>query len=144
MIWVDGDACPVKEIVVRLAREFSQPVTMVIDTSHQLRSDYAQILTVDKQADSVDLAIINRAKKGDILVTQDYGLAAMALGKGLWAIHQSGMEFTDHNMDELLFTRALSGKMRRAGKRTSGPKKRTRQDDEAFEASFRKLLTKIH
>lgn len=143
-IWVDGDACPVKEIVVKTAREFSLPVTMVIDTSHQLRSDYAEILTVDKQADSVDLAIINRASKGDLLVTQDYGLAAMALGKGLRAIHQSGMEFTNENIDELLFTRALSGKMRRAGKKTSGPKKRTRQDDEAFEAAFRTLLAKNH
>jgi hypothetical protein len=113
---------------------------MVVDTSHQLRADDAAVLTVDKQSDSVDLAIINRAQRGDILVTQDYGLAAMALGKGLRVMHQSGKEFTEDNIDELLFTRALSGKLRRAGRKTSGPRKRTRADDLAFADGFRRLL----
>lgn len=140
MIWIDADACPVKEIVLRLARERRLPVTMVCDTSHQLKDSYAAVLTVDRHGDSADLAIVNRAARGDILVTQDYGLAALALGKGLRAIHQSGMEFTNENIDELLFTRALSGKLRRAGRRTGGPKKRTREDDRAFEEGFARLL----
>ncbi len=143
MIWIDADACPVKEIVLRLAKGRRLPVTMVCDTSHQLWDSYATVLTVDRHGDSADLAILNRAAKGDILVTQDYGLAALALGKGLYAIHQSGMEFTGENIDELLFTRALSGKLRRAGRRTGGPKKRTRENDRSFEIAFDRLLDRI-
>ncbi len=143
MIWIDADTCPVKEIVLRLAKQRHLPVTMVCDTCHQLWGSYATVLTVDRQGDSADLAILNRADKGDVLVTQDYGLAALALGKGLYAMHHSGMEFTSENIDELLFTRALSGKLRRAGRRTGGPKKRTQRDNLAFESAFGRLLDRI-
>jgi hypothetical protein len=142
-IWIDADACPVKEIVLRLAKEYHLPVTLVCDTSHQLSYPNATVVTVDRHGDSADLAIINQAEKGDLLVTQDYGLAALALGKGLFAIHQSGMEFTNDNMDELLFTRALSAKQRRAGRKTGGPKKRTREDDRNFEGKLAALLARL-
>ena len=81
-IYVDADACPVKEIIVREAKKRKIPVTMVIDTSHELSDGYSRIITVDKARDSVDIKLINLVSPGDLVVTQDFGVAAMALGKG--------------------------------------------------------------
>ena len=142
-IWVDADACPVKGEVLEAAKAFSLPVTMVCDTSHELRGYPCEVLTVDRHSDSSDLAIINRAERGDVLVTQDFGLAALALGKGLYAMRQDGMEYTPENIDELLFTRSLSGKLRRAGRRTGGPKKRSREEDRRFAEGFTALLRRV-
>lgn len=139
-ILVDADACPVKEIIVRLAKAAGIPVTMVIDTSHQLNDGYSRVVTVDKGADSVDFALMGLLRAQDVVVTQDYGLAAMVLGKGARAINQNGRIYNDENMDRLLMERHLSSKIRRSGGRTKGPSKRKKEDDEAFEIAFRNLL----
>ena len=139
-ILVDADACPVKQIIVKIAKRLEIPVMMFIDTSHELNDGYSRIITVDKAADSVDYALMRRLTKEDVAVTQDYGLAAMALGKGAWAIHQSGLVYTNDNIEKLLMERHVSGKIRRAGGRTKGPAKRTIEDDARFEAAFEKLL----
>ncbi|HEX2947583.1 MAG TPA: YaiI/YqxD family protein [Clostridia bacterium] len=139
-ILVDADACPVKDIIVKVARQNNLPVTMLIDTSHELSDGYGRIITVDKARDSVDIALINLVKAGDIVVTQDYGVAAMALGKKARALNQNGMIFSDDNIDRLLFERHLGSKVRRAGGRTSNPPKRKREDDESFERSLRRLV----
>jgi len=139
-ILVDADACPVKEIIVRLAKQHKIPVTMLIDTSHQLDDGYSTVITVDKQADSVDFALMGLLARDDIVVTQDFGLAAMVLGKGARAVNPNGLVFTDDNMDKLLMERHIGQKIRRGGGRTKGPYKRTREDDEKFEAAFEKLL----
>ena len=139
-ILVDADACPVKQIITRVAREHLIPVVMFIDTSHQLSDAYATVVTVDKQRDSVDIALINRARAEDIVVTQDYGLAAMVLGRGARALNQNGLVYTAQNIDKLLLERHLSQKVRRSGGRTAGPPKRTRADDEHFEAAIRQLI----
>ena len=139
-ILVDADACPVKEIIVRLAKAKEIPVTMLIDTSHQLNDGYSRIITVDKEADSVDFALMGLLKKGDIVVTQDYGLAAMALGKEAKVINQNGLIYTNDNIDRLLMERHISGKARRSGKRTKGPSKRTKEDNMKFEAGLERLL----
>ncbi|OJU12827.1 MAG: hypothetical protein BGN88_14675 [Clostridiales bacterium 43-6] len=139
-ILVDADACPVKEIIVRLAKYVSVPVTMVIDTSHVLNDGYSEVITVDTARDSVDIRLINLVCRGDIVVTQDYGVAAMALGKGAFAINQNGMIYHEGNMDRLLFERHLSGKQRRAGNKSGKAKKRTEENDRAFELSFWGLL----
>jgi len=131
-ILVDADACPVKDIIMRLAREKDIPVTMFIDTSHELNGDYGTVVTVGKDRDSADFALVNRVKAGDIVVTQDYGLAAMALGKGAKALNQNGLVYTDANIDRLLMERHIGQKVRRGGGRTKGPSKRTREDDERF------------
>ena len=144
-IYVDADACPVKEIIEKTAKEYKIPVTMVIDVNHILYSDYSEIVTVSQGADSVDIALINRVEKGDIVVSQDYGVAALSLGKGAYAIGNSGLLYTKDNIDRLLFERFMHGKVRRAGKmsRGGGPKKRTNADDENFEKSFRKLCESV-
>lgn len=142
-IYVDADACPVKEIIEKTAKEFSLPVVMIIDVNHILHSDYSEIVTVSQGRDSVDLVLVNRLKPGDIAVTQDYGVAALALGKGCCAIGNSGLIYDSSNIDKLMFERFLGGKVRRAGRkggRTFNPKKRTKQDDERFEKNFRKLI----
>lgn len=142
-ILVDADACPVKEIIVRLAKQYKIPVTMLIDTAHELNDGYCRIITVDKQADSVDYALMGMLTRDDVVVTQDYGLAAMALGKGARVIHQSGLVYTNDNIDKLLMERHIGGKIRRGGGHTKGPAKRTKVDDARFEAAFKKLLSAV-
>ena len=139
-ILVDADACPVKQIIVRIAKERGIPVTMLIDTSHELNDGYSWIITVDKQADSVDYALMGLLTRDGIVVTQDYGLAAMALGKGARVLNQNGLIFTDENIDKLLMERHIGQKVRRSGGRTKGPSKRTKEDDASFEAALEKLL----
>lgn len=139
-ILVDADACPVKDIIVRLARQRGYHVIMVCDTSHIIRDGYSQVVTVDKGRDSVDLVLANQLRPSDIVVTQDYGVAALALGKGCRAIGNSGLEYSDANIDQLLFERHLGQKVRRAGGRTGGLKKRSAEDDAKFEETYLRVL----
>lgn len=139
-ILVDADACPVKEIIVKIAEKNDLPVMMFIDTAHQLRDGYSTVVTVDKERDSVDFALMKILTKNDIVVTQDFGLAAMVLGKGAKAINQNGMVFADGNIDNLLFERFLGQKVRRGGGRTNGPRKRTKEDDQNFETALERLI----
>ena len=144
-ILVDADACPVIRIVERVAKTHGIPVTLLCDTNHVLTSDYAEVRVIGAGADAVDFALINLCRRDDVVVTQDYGVAALALGKGACAIHQSGGLYTQDNIDQMLMERHLARKARMGkGKHhLKGPKKRTKEEDEAFEAAFRKLLMKI-
>ena len=139
-ILVDADACPVKKQIVELAKYRRLPVIMLIDTSHVINDGYSEVITVDKERDSVDIKLINLLKKDDIVVTQDYGVAAMALGKGAKALNQNGMVYNADNMDRLLFERYLGAKVRRAGGRTATIRKRSPADDESFSAALAQLL----
>lgn len=142
-ILVDADACPVKNEIEDIAKKYNISVTMFIDTSHILKSEYSEIITVDKSADSVDIALINRTCAGDIVVTQDYGVAAMALGKKAYAINQNGLVYTAENIDRLLFERHIGKKVRRSGGRTGTIKKRTLEDNKHFSEKFIALIEKI-
>lgn len=142
-ILVDADACPVKDIIVRNAKKRGIPVTMIIDTSHELFDGYSTVVIVDKARDSVDIKLINLLKRGDIVVTQDYGVAAMGLGKGANVLNQNGLVYSDNNIDRLLFERHLGQKVRRAGGRTGSIKKRSKENDEAFEKALIKLLEEV-
>ena len=137
---IDADGCPVTDIAVRLCKKFQIPCTIFCDTAHEFRRDGAQTLVFDKGADSVDYAIANRAGTGDIVITQDYGLASMCLAKGCRVLHQDGWEYTYENMDALLLVRHESRKHRASGGRFKGPKKRTLQQDQSFEAALCSLL----
>ena len=101
-IFVDADACPVVTIIEKLAKENSVPVTLLCDTNHVLSSAYSEVVVVGAGADAVDYKLISICHKGDIVVSQDYGVAAMALGKGAYAIHQSGRWYTNDNIDQML------------------------------------------
>lgn len=141
-IYVDADACPVVSIVEQVAKEKEIPVTLLCDTNHVLHSDYSEVKIIGAGADAVDFALISMCRKWDIVVTQDYGVAAMALGKGAYVIHQSGKWYTDENIDQMLMERHLNKKARRvAGKNhMKGPKKRTKEDDLRFQQSFERMV----
>ena len=140
-IYIDADACPVTRIAERVAREQGIPVVLLCDTNHVLTSSYSEIKVIGAGTDAVDIALINICRKGDIVVTQDYGVAALALGKGAKAIHQSGRWFTDENIDGLLMERHMAKVARRSAKHhLKGPAKRTAEDDRRFEESFRRLI----
>lgn len=142
-IYVDADACPVVGIVERVAKEYKIKVYLLCDTNHVLHSDYCEVKIIGAGADAVDFALVTMCTSGDIVVTQDYGVAAMALGKDAYAIHQSGRWYTDDNINQLLMERHMAKAARRgkSKKRLSGPRKRTQEDDKNFEESFRKLIT---
>ncbi len=142
MIYVDADACPVIAIVEQIAKEFSLPVTLICDTSHVLKSGYSSVKIIGAGSDAVDFALANMCEKGDIVVTQDYGLAAMALAKGCNAINQNGIIFDSENINSFLNSRFIAGKLRRSSSKNhlKGPKKRTRDDDTRFYNAFTGLL----
>lgn len=142
-ILVDADACPVKELLVAAAKKRGIPVIMLIDTSHVLNDGYSTVITVDQGRDSADIRLANLTRPGDLVVTQDYGVAAMALGRGASALNQNGLIYCEANMDRLLFERALGQKIRRAGGKAGKNKKRIRQDDMNFLAALEKLLDEI-
>ena len=141
-VFVDADACPVVGIIEKVAREHNVPVTLLCDTNHVLSSDYSEVIVVGAGADAVDYKLISICHKGDIVVSQDYGVAAMALGKGAYAIHQSGKWYTNENIDQMLMERHLNKKARRTSRKNhlKGPRKRTSEDNERFRESFEKMI----
>lgn len=139
-ILVDADACPVVDLTVREAKARNIPVTLITDTAHVLNSTDAEVITVEKGSDSADFKLVNLVQKGDLVVTQDYGLAAMVLAKGGRALNQNGMIYSEQNMDTLLFTRHIAKKVRMAGGRTKGPHKRTKEQDEDFLRTLQRML----
>lgn len=145
-IYIDADACPVVGIAEDIATKYNISVTLLCDTNHVLTSDYSEVIVVGAGADAVDYKLISICHRGDIVVTQDYGVAAMALGKGAFAIHQSGKWYTNENIDQMLMERHLNKKARRASSRNhiKGPRKRTKEDDQRFAESFEKLLRKAN
>lgn len=134
---VDADACPVVNITVSLCRQAGIECLLLCDTAHEMHRDGAQTLVFDKGADSVDFALVNRVSDGDIVVTQDYGLASMCLAKKATVLHQDGWTYTEDNIGALLFQRSESRKYRASGGRIKGPSKRTRQQDKNFEQALR-------
>ena len=144
-IFVDADACPVVGIVEKIAEKYNISTTLLCDTNHVLTSDYSEVIVVGAGADAVDYKLISICHKGDVVVSQDYGVAAMALGKGAYAIHQSGKWYTNENIDQLLMERHLNKKAKRSSHRNhmKGPRKRTEDDDIRFAQSFEKLLRMI-
>ena len=139
-VLIDADGCPVTDIAIRLCREFHIPCLILCDTAHEFHRDGADTLVFDKGADSVDYAIANRVRQNDLVITQDYGLASMCLSRGCRVLHQDGWEYTCDNIDALLLVRHESRKHRDAGGRFKGPKKRSTQQDQAFESALRSLL----
>ena len=141
-IYVDADACPVVRIVETLAKKYEVPCTLLCDTNHVMSSNYSDVVIVGAGMDAVDFKLISLLKKGDVCVTQDYGVAAMALGKSCYAIHQSGKWYTNENIDQMLMERHLAKKARRSTKKhhLKGPSKRTAEDEKRFEESFEKMI----
>ena len=145
-ILVDADACPVVPIVEHMAEKYGIPVILLCDTNHVLQSEYSEVKVIGAGADAVDFALVGLCQKGDLVVTQDYGVAAMILGKGAYGIHQSGKWYTDENIDRMLMERHISKKIRRSKSKyhLRGPAKRTAEDDARFEELLEQMIQKIN
>lgn len=141
-ILIDADGCPVVDATVRTARKRDIECIILCDTAHVFEKEGAKTLTFSKGRDSVDFELVNRVSSGDIVITQDYGLAAMCLAKNAVVINQDGMEYTADNIDALLLARHTAHKIRSSGGRLKGPKKRTPAQDEGFEKALISLLDK--
>lgn len=139
-VLIDADACPVTDIAVSLCKKYHIDCILLCDTAHEIRREGAQTLVFDKGADSVDFALVNRACPGDIVITQDYGLASMCLAKGAHVLHQDGWAYTQYNITGLMEQRHAAKKHRMAGGRTKGPSKRKQEQDESFRDALEALL----
>ena len=139
-ILIDADGCPVVDITVSLADKYNIECLIFCDTSHVFEKSGAQTLTYSKGPDSVDFALVNRVSPGDLVITQDYGLAAMCLSKRAVVFNQDGMEYTAENIDSLLSARHTAKKIRSSGGRLKGMKKRTQEQDVSFQNALQKIL----
>lgn len=139
-VLIDADGCPVIDLTVRLCRPRGVPVLILCDTAHRIEREGARTLMFDKGADSVDFALVNRVTPGDVVVTQDYGLAGMCLARGARVLNQNGLEYTAENIDGLLESRYQNKKLLRAGKHPKGPAKRTKEQDAAFARALARML----
>ena len=139
-VFIDADGCPVVDITIRIAKEAEIDCVIICDTSHVFEKPGVKTITVSQGNDSVDFALVNMVKKGDIAVTQDYALAAMLLARGAVPISQDGMVFHEGNIDALLMQRHTAKKIRMAGGRLKGPSKRTQEQNTVFEQNLKKLL----
>lgn len=139
-ILIDADGSPVVDITIRIAKGHEMECYILCDSSHHFERDGATTITISKGADAVDFALVNMVKPGDLVITQDYGLAAMCLAKGAVPISQNGMIYTDDNIGGLLEQRAMAQKVRRAGGRLSGPSKRTEEQNTAFADALSSLI----
>ena len=142
-ILIDADGCPVVNETIKVAHKFNLESIIFCDTSHNFEQKNVKVVVVSKGVGAVDFAILNNIEKGDIVITQDYGLASLVLSRNSYAINQSGMVYTNENIDELLYSRYISKKMRNSGVRLKGPKKRDKSQNIIFRENLEKLILKI-
>ena len=139
-VLIDADGCPVIDLTLRICRAHGVPVLILCDTAHRIERDGAETLVFDKGADSVDFALVNHVRPGDVVVTQDYGLAAMCLSRRARVLNQNGLEYTADNIDGLLEQRHHNNKLLCAGRHLKGPARRTKEQDEAFGVALERVL----
>jgi len=142
-IIIDGDACPVIDLAESIAHKFNIELVLFCDYNHDIKLNYGRVVKVDQSYQSVDMKIINFAKRKDIIITDDYGLASLALSKKASAINSKGKIYTDKNIDTLLMKRHINKKIRRAGRRHPTAKKRSKKDDEKFKINLIRLIKDI-
>ena len=139
-IIIDGDACPSVKRIEEIAQKYGIDLTLYCDIYHNISLSYGTVKVVDSGFQSVDMYIINNCRDRDIIITQDYGVASIALNKGCFCINPKGFIYDNDNIDKLLFERHLKSKVRQSGGRIKGPKKRSDKDDIALENSLIKIL----
>ena len=142
-IIIDGDACPGISIIEKVAEIYKIPIIIFCDINHFIQSDYSTVRIVDSGFQSVDIYVVNEAKENDIVVSQDYGVAAMCLSKKAAVINPKGYIYNDYNIERLLEERHISQKIRKGGGRTPNPKKRSFEDDERLEKNLLFLIKKL-
>ena len=143
-VLIDADGCPVVDLNIFFANFFSSCNIFFFIWTKTSSVVGAQTLVFDKGADSVDFALVNRVKPGDVVVTQDYGLASMCLAKCARVLNQNGLEYTADNIDALMLWRYENKKLLRAGKHPKGSPKRTKEQDVRFADTLEKILSKSY
>lgn len=144
MIYVDADACPVRDIISSLARKYNIKVIMYCDTSHIIFDNYAKVISVDTKKDNVDFYIASTITDNDILITSDYGLSNLVLSKKVIIIHPNGFIIDNNNINTLLTQRYLNYKLRKQSSHIKGHKKRTKSDDINFFNLLNEILRKYN
>lgn len=143
-IFIDADASPVTWIVEDIAHKYQVECKIVCDHNHLIKSDVCEVVMVDTGSDSADIKISNDIKKNDILITQDYGLASVALAKQALILNHFGKEYTLFNIDSLLLVRHINQVNRRSSKyRGSNQRKRLKDDDIKFEEALVSLIKRL-
>ncbi len=141
---VDADACPHNCLSILRNEQQNYGYRLITVASFNHNIDNAEHIIVGNEKEAADIAVINRVRKGDLVVTQDWGLAALVLAKGGLALSPNGIIYRDENMDFKLEERSLKAKIRRAGNRTKGPSARQGKDDMRFHKSLTQLLDTMH
>lgn len=136
---IDADACPVVDLALFISSRYEIKPILFCDTSHRIERENVITIIVPKGPDSVDFKLVNALSSGDIVITSDYGLAAMCLAKKAYVVDSNGREMTSDNIEGLLAFRYEGAKIRRGGGRLKGPKKRTEKNNIAFETHFRQI-----
>ena len=139
-IFVDADGSPVVDISIKIAKKYNLNIVIVKNHAHRIKDDYAEIISVDISQDSADFYIVNHTSKGDIVITQDYGLAAMCLSKEAIIINQNGFLYTKENIEGMLNTRHIHRELRRQGEYHGKSKKRKNSQNESFENLLEKII----
>lgn len=145
-ILIDADASPVKNEVIALAEQYDLEVVLVSSIAHystETHPDFVKVIYVEKGADQADFKIVQLAKKDDIIITQDYGLASLLLPKGCHVLHHKGSQYTAENIDQLLHNRHFSAMQRKSGQRTKGPKPFTKENRQQFKDYFERFLEEV-
>jgi uncharacterized protein YaiI (UPF0178 family) len=137
---VDADSCPKScfQIIKKLALKYHLVIITVASFNHRIDSEN-HIITGDEDQ-ATDIAVVNQTRAGDIVVTQDWGLAAMILGKSAKAIAPNGRIYQAEQMALLLEERNIMAKFRRSGGHTKGPPQRIKKDDDRFEQNLVRIL----
>lgn len=141
-ILIDGDGCPGRRLIEKIAREYNIPLFLYCDINHFINLEYGEVKYLDSGFQSVDIFLANVAKKNDIVVTGDFGLASMILAKNAVPVSPKGLIYTQDNIDRLLMERHISAKIRKGGGKTTNPKKRTKEDDEKLISTLKYVIEK--
>lgn len=141
-VYIDADGCPVVKETEKICKKYNLPLIIFCDSSHIISSDYAEVITVGTGADAVDFSLVNKCKTNDIIITQDYGLAAMVLSRGCKCINQNGFIYTDDNISGLLNSRYIAKKIRSSSSKhhLKGPARRTASDTKKFIETLTKII----
>ena len=139
-ILIDGDGCPGRKVIEKVAREFQIPLFLYCDIHHSITLEYGEVKYLDSGFQSVDIFLANVTKKGDVVVTGDYGLASMILAKEAIPVNPKGMVYNKDNIDRLLMERHISAKVRRGGGKTTNHKKRTKEDDDNLYKALKNIV----
>ena len=139
-ILIDADGCPVVKLTCQEAEKHNVECKIICDTSHEFYINGIETITVSKGKDSVDFKLVNMIEKNDIVVTQDYGLAAMCLAKGAKVINQNGVIYDEDNIMSMLNSRHISMKLRNSGIRQKGPEKRDIRYNDIFIKNLKFLI----